>query len=96
MLRKRKFLNKKSIIGGGGAPIRSSSGKLLVPLRDDPDISFRDSTRNHVDIDLRYKRTPSEQRAYKQELDVQVDEHRRNRMNERYGSSVPRYVRILF
>lgn len=84
----------QGVSGGAGAPIRSSSGKLLVPLHEDPSITFSNATRNYVEQDLRYKKSPSEQRAYKQELDKLVDEQRQYRYNEKYGvPTPPRYVR---
>lgn len=54
--------------GGGGAPIRSSTGQIITTFRDDPQISFKDSTRNIVDIELRYKATPKMKKTYKMEL----------------------------
>jgi hypothetical protein len=84
----------QGVSGGAGAPIRSSSGKLLLSLHEDPNITFSNSTRNFVEQDLRYKKSSSEQRAYKQELDKLVLEQKQNRYNEKYGvSAAPRYVR---
>lgn len=71
--------------GGSGAPIRNESGRLLVPLREDPSITFGDSTRNYVDKDLRYRTTPSEQNIYRQELDRMVEEKKRIKHNEKFA-----------
>jgi transcription initiation factor IIE alpha subunit len=60
--------------GGGGAPIRSASGRLLTYLREDPMISFNSTNKRHVDNMLRYKTTPEAQRTYKQQLDRIVAE----------------------
>ena len=35
----------------------------MIQLSEDPDITFADSTRNYVDMDLRYKKTQQEQRG---------------------------------
>jgi hypothetical protein len=74
-----------AISGGSGAPLRNESGKLLVPLREDPSITFGDSTRNYVDKDLRYRTTATEQAAYRQDLDRIVEEKKRMKYNERFG-----------
>lgn len=73
------------VSGGCGAPIMSESGKLLVPLREDPSITFSDSTRNFVDKDLRYRRTPQEKTAYKQDLDRMIEEKKRLKFNEKFN-----------
>lgn len=73
------------VSGGSGAPIRNEAGKLLLPLREDPSITFGESTRNYVDKDLRYRTTPSEQNAYRQELDRIVEEKKRIKYNEKFG-----------
>lgn len=73
------------VSGGSGAPIRNESGRLLLPLREDPSITFGESTRNYVDKDLRYRTTPSEQTAYRHELDKMVEEKKRMKYNERFG-----------
>lgn len=77
----------QGVTGGSGAPIRNEAGKLLVPLREDPMITFGDSTRNYVDKDLRYRTTPAEQNIYRQELDRMVEEKKRIKYNERFGMS---------
>lgn len=71
--------------GGSGAPIRNESGRMLLPLREDPSITFGESTRNYVDKDLRYRTTASEQNAYRQELDKIVEEKKRIKYNEKFG-----------
>jgi hypothetical protein len=83
------------VSGGSGAPIRNESGRLLVPLREDPSITFGESTRNYVDKDLRYRTTPSEQNAYRQELDKIVEENKRRKYNERFGQASDRNVSEL-
>jgi hypothetical protein len=75
----------QGVTGGSGAPIKNESGRLLVPLREDPLITFSDSTRNYVDKDLRYRKTPAEQNIYRQELDRMVEEKKRMKYNERFG-----------
>jgi hypothetical protein len=75
------------VSGGSGAPIMSESGKLLVPLHEDPSITFGDSTRNYVDKDLRYRRTPQEKTAYKNELDKIIEEKKRLKFNEKFNES---------
>ncbi|XP_055679072.1 uncharacterized protein LOC129787486 isoform X2 [Lutzomyia longipalpis] len=65
--------------GGGGAPIRSNSGRVITTFRDDPSITFKDQTRNIVDIELRYKTTPKMKKTYKQELDKIVAEKARRK-----------------
>lgn len=62
------------VSGGAGAPIKSDTGRLLVPLHDDPSIAFNDTNRSFVDKDLRYRRTPMEQTRYRQDLDMMVQE----------------------
>lgn len=68
----RKYIlppcTKVNKIGGGGAPLRSASGRILTQFRDDPNICFSDSMRNHVDIDLRYKSSPKNKMTYKMQL----------------------------
>lgn len=54
--------------GGGGAPLRSASGRILTGICDDPAISFNDPNRYHVDIDLRYKSSPKSKMEYKMQL----------------------------
>lgn len=54
--------------GGGGAPLRSESGRVITTFREDPALSFNDATRNIVDIELRYKQTPQMKKKYKLEL----------------------------
>lgn len=73
------------VSGGSGAPIRNESGRLLLPLREDPSITFGESTRNYVEKDLRYRTTPSEQNAYKQELDQMIADKKRLNYNEKFG-----------
>jgi hypothetical protein len=81
-----------AISGGSGAPIISESGKYLVPLREDPSITFNDSTRSFVEKDLRYRRTPMEQTAYRQELDKIVEEKKRLKFNDKFGASAYKNV----
>lgn len=82
---KVKYYGMQGVSGGSGAPIRNESGRMLIPLHEDPSITFGDSTRNYVDKDLRYRTTPSEQHAYRQELDRIVEEKKRLKFNERFG-----------
>lgn len=63
----------------------SESGRFLVPLREDPNITFGDSTRNFVDKDLRYRKTVAEQSAYRHELDKIVEEKKRQKFNDKYA-----------
>lgn len=74
-----------AVSGGSGAPLRNESGKLLVPLREDPSITFGDSTRNYVDKDLRYRTTAVEQNAYRHELDQIVEQNNRRKFNEKFN-----------
>lgn len=74
-----------AVSGGSGAPILSESGRLLVPLREDPQITFSDSTRNYVEKDLRYRKTPMEQSAYRQDLDRIVEEKKRQKFNDKFA-----------
>lgn len=83
-----------AVSGGSGAPLRNESGKLLVPLREDPSITFGESTRNYVDKDLRYRTTPAEQNAYRLELDQIVEEKKRLKYNEKFGVSA--YKNVIF
>lgn len=80
------------VSGGSGAPIRNESGRMLLPLREDPSITFGESTRNYVDKDLRYRTTPAEQSAYRQDLDRLVEEKKRIKYNERFGMSAMKPV----
>lgn len=73
------------VSGGSGAPIRNESGRAILPLREDPSITFSESTRNFVDKDLRYRTTASEQNAYRQDLDRLVEEKKRMKYNEKLG-----------
>lgn len=84
-----------AVSGGSGAPLRNESGKLLVPLREDPSITFGESTRNYVDKDLRYRTTPSEQNAYRLELDRIVEEKKRLKYNEKFGASAYKNVILI-
>lgn len=77
----------QGVTGGSGAPIRNEAGRLLLPLREDPLITFSESTRNYVDKNLRYKKTPEEQNIYRQELDQMVEEKKRMKYNEKFGMS---------
>lgn len=74
-----------AVSGGSGAPILSESGRFLVPLREDPQITFNDSTRSFVEKDLRYRKTPNEQMEYRQELDRIVEEKKRQKFNEKFS-----------
>jgi hypothetical protein len=60
--------------GGGGAPIRSASVRLVTYLREDPMISFNTTNKRHVDNLLRYKTSPNAQQTYKHQLDRMVAE----------------------
>jgi hypothetical protein len=82
-------MSSGAVSGGSGAPLMSESGKLLLPLHEDPAITFSESTRNYVDKDLRYRRTPQEKTAYKQELDKIIEEKKRLKFNERFNGSGP-------
>lgn len=55
--------------GGGGAPLRSSTGQIITKFREDPIISFNDSARKHVENHLRYKASNESKKQYKMELD---------------------------
>lgn len=55
--------------GGGGAPLRSSTGQLITKYRDDPSIAFSDSARKHVENHLRYKTSTAAQKQYRMDLD---------------------------
>ena len=68
--------------GGGGAPLRSASGRMLTSFRDDPLISFSEPLRKHVDIELRYKSTPVKKRNYKLQLDKICAEHEKEKSND--------------
>ncbi|XP_053681785.1 uncharacterized protein LOC128732539 [Sabethes cyaneus] len=71
--------------GGGGAPLRSSSGQIVTGLTDDPIISFNDANRYHVDNDLRYKTTQAQKQSYRAELDKIVadkENRRKTRSSE--------------
>ncbi|XP_058444832.1 uncharacterized protein LOC131426254 isoform X3 [Malaya genurostris] len=65
--------------GGGGAPLRNSSGQIVTGLKDDPIISFNDANRYHVDNGLRYKTTPAQKQTYRAELDRIVAEKENRR-----------------
>lgn len=56
--------------GGGGAPLRSASGQILTSYREDPIISFNESNRKHVDINLRYKASRNQKMDYKAQLGI--------------------------
>jgi len=55
---------------GGGAPQKTSSGKLKNFRIEDPQLRFQFHApdRNMVDNDLRYRMSLKDQRAYKKEL----------------------------
>lgn len=55
---------------GGGAPVRTKSGRLKNARVEDPQLRFQwnGAVRKMVDIDLRYRVPLTEQRAYKEEL----------------------------
>lgn len=85
--------------GGGGAPIRNSSGKIVTPLKEDPMLSFHEPNRDHVDLSLRYKKDPLEQTAYRHELDRITAEQMHKRLEEKRGLrdfQTNRPVRISF
>lgn len=54
--------------GGGGAPLRKS-GQIITKFHNDPDITFNDSARKHVENHLRYKTSNAEKKQYKMDLD---------------------------
>lgn len=81
--------------GGGGAVIRSESGKMQIPFREDPSIMFGNSTKNYADIELRYKKTQAEQAAYRQDLDRLVHEKKQRNFNDKYGNT-PRIVNMIY
>ncbi|XKL60897.1 hypothetical protein PGB90_007954 [Kerria lacca] len=70
--------NDATLMGrpGGGAPIRTKSGKIRHARVEDPQLRFQwhSPVRKMVDIDLRYRVPLVEQRAYKEELDQLVKE----------------------
>lgn len=76
-----EYRTAKCGTGGGGAPIRSASGRLLTVFRDDPIISFSDPTRRHVDINLRYRSTPRKKFNYRMQLDKIVAEKEKLKRN---------------
>lgn len=80
--------------GGGGAPIRSASGRLITSYHDDPILSFNDPNRYHVDNDLRYKRTKEQQDTYRKELDQIVAEKQNEQF--RYALDVCGYLQSEF
>lgn len=55
--------------GGGGAPLRSSTGQIITKFREDPNIAFNDSARKHVENHLRYKTSTEQKKQYKMDLD---------------------------
>ncbi|XP_050532679.1 uncharacterized protein LOC126900785 isoform X2 [Daktulosphaira vitifoliae] len=59
---------------GGGAPLKSSSGKTKNFVVEDPQLRFQFHApdRNIVDNDFRYRKSLKDQRAYKIELDEMV------------------------
>ncbi|XP_025200056.1 uncharacterized protein LOC112597984 isoform X2 [Melanaphis sacchari] len=61
---------------GGGAPLKTSSGKIKNFRIEDPQLRFQFHApdRNIVDNDLRYRMPLKDQRAYKLELDEMVRE----------------------
>ena len=73
--------------GGGGAPIRSSSGHILTTLKDDPIISFNDPNRYHVDNDLRYRTTAEEKQNYRNDLDKIASEQKQRKHQRNYSDS---------
>lgn len=76
-----KFRGTES--GGGGAPLRDTSGRIITPIKDDPIISFNQANRDHVDSVLRYKTSPMEQNRYKMDLDQLTAEQTFKRLEER-------------
>lgn len=52
--------------GGGGAPLRSSTGQIITKFCEDPIIAFSDSARKHVENHLRYT---EQKKQYKMDLD---------------------------
>lgn len=55
--------------GGGGAPLRSATGKMITKIHNDPSISFNDSGRKYIENHLRYKTNYEEKKQYKMDLD---------------------------
>lgn len=79
--------------GGGGAPLRSSTGKIITRFRDDPNIAFSDSARKHVENHLRYKTSNEDKKKYKMELDrCQTERLKREAKN---SSDMVRYRHLL-
>lgn len=70
--------------GGGGAPLRSSTGQIITKFREDPIISFSDSARKHVENHLRYKTSSEDKKQYKMELDRCRAERMRRDVNNAY------------
>ncbi|XP_059487048.1 uncharacterized protein LOC132203350 [Neocloeon triangulifer] len=84
-LRKRKFIDLKGPIipaldmgrPGAGAPLRTKSGKMQTVLKMDPAIRFQDPAKKCVEIEMRYRASPTQQNEYKTELDAMVTEKRK-------------------
>ncbi|XP_065334271.1 uncharacterized protein LOC135935688 isoform X2 [Cloeon dipterum] len=62
---------------GGGAPLRTKSGKLQTILKVDPAIRFQDPAKKCVEIEMRYRAPQTQQIEYKSELDALVSEKKR-------------------
>lgn len=84
----------QGISGGSGAPIKSETGRLLVPLRDDPSIAFNDNNRSFVEKDLRYRMSPIQKTKYRQELDMMVQEKNHRKKHEKYGNFGTEYNNV--
>lgn len=85
--------------GGGGAPLRSSTGQIITKFREDPAIQFSDSARKHVENHLRYKTSNESKKQYKMDLDrCRAERMRRDARNSMdvWGKSGPGESRITF
>lgn len=80
-----KYKYRGTETGGGGAPLRNSSGKVVTQFKDDPILSFHEPNRDHVDLALRYKKGPIEQTEYRHELDRLTAEQLAKRLEEKRG-----------
>jgi len=84
----------QGISGGSGAPIRSDTGKLLLPLRDDPILAFNDTNRSFVEKNLRYRMSPVEKTKYRQDLDLMVQEKNHRKKHENLGNAGTEYQNV--
>lgn len=82
------------ISGGSGAPIKSETGRLLVPLHDDPNIVFNEYNRSFVDKDLRYRTSPFAKQKYRQDLDMMVQEKNHRKKHDLLGKYGTEYNNV--